>query len=156
LFLLGPVTIPERGKRTLPENQDHIFDHNFSVKADMSEFLLNTYMISDKTWEIYEQTILPGVECAQMAFCLNYQKMQYTLTQTTKIFSASNDVRLTVVVGKHDYVSGYEDVFSCFEKFMNKQIYLLAEAGHNIQIDQPKQMFSYFIDFLADFVQAAL
>lgn len=150
LFLIAPVTIAAPTQRTLPTHSVNLsIDTFYSEEIEFIDFKLNNFILSEKNWLNYSEQILPAIHAANKKFCEYYEAEQYVFPNEDELFFNINPRKTMVVIGKNDYIVGFEDSLSFFQNFTNLEFLLLNNCGHNIQIDKKKCLLYYFKDFLS-------
>lgn len=157
VFLLCPCVVADRSKRILPDNAEQnkpalAFAPSVS-KEDFDDFLSMTSVVNEATWERYKKEILPGLLCADQTFTEAYQGAGYSFSFDPGLQSVSFESPVAILAGRQDYCVGYEDAYQLSKKFRRASFYLADEAGHNLQIEQPRIFEGYLKHWYASFLE---
>ncbi len=115
------------------------------------DFLKMNTRINDKTWYLYNETIVPGLKKANHEFMENIQRENqryYKFSFEDSIFIKEQTI-LTVLLGKYDDVVGYKDQLDFFQKLPNSTISIFSDGGHNLFIDN----FNFSHTYIDNFIQ---
>lgn len=154
-YLTCPVVYGETHKRRV-ENGRTIIEEEFIVEKNKEyydDYLeMNTH-INRKSWELYNITIIPGIEKTNQAFMENVQRQnqKYYKFSFEDTLTISEQTQLTIMLGRYDNVVGFEDQFDYFKNFPNATISLFSDGGHNLFIDNFEFNKIYVKNFLDRF-----
>lgn len=140
VFLVVPCTIGEHKKRNVYRGDYQLIDEDFIVssKVGYKDFLEYAVVISDKTWQRYQDEILVGLNSADETFIERYQGNGYSFSFEDDLKQIEFSKPLSVIVAKQDNCVGYQDSWLLLEHLEQMDYILLGGAGHNLQIEYPE------------------
>ena len=136
LSLICPCIEPNQEKRILPEHKQITIENDFLREEDpeiVESYLEMAVIISQKTFKRFKEEIYPSFERGNKAFLRDYQKKGYAYS---KMLYSSYQLPCVFLAGKQDQIVGYQDLYDKLSFFPNASMYLLDNAGHNLQIEQ--------------------
>jgi len=138
-YLTCPVVYAEYHKRRV-EYSKSIVEGKIIVKDNnsyYSDYLEMNTRINKKSWDLYNKTIIPGLEKANFEFIENIQRLDQRYYKFTFEDSLSIHCQtiITVLLGKYDHIVGYKDQLDFFQMFPNASLCVFSDGGHNLFID---------------------
>jgi len=156
IFLICPCVVSEHNKRELPVKKTAYIDDSLiermSSDVEFEGFMMFAVVVNEDTWHRYKEEILPGLEAADTEFTEAYQKDGYGFSFEDKVKVLAIDKPVHVLTGRQDNCVGYKDTWLITQNFSNLTFATLADAGHNLQIEQPEFFNFYFNDWLSKIV----
>lgn len=139
LALLAPVVDPVPSRRTLPpfevlERDEALLDSLDTL--DRAEFEGLTTRQVREVWELFRETVLPGVRVADADAGARLWE-NYVLDAPEASFASPCLAPTLVVCGRQDHIVGYADQLALLEHYPRATYLLLDAAGHNPQLEQP-------------------
>lgn len=152
-YLTCPVVIGKFDQRQV-EQQVPIIEEKVDTDTSTGEYqdyLSMNIRINPKTWELYQQLILPGVSRADHNFMDRIQRegQQYYRYTLEEDLSLHDDTVLHVLLGKRDHVVGYQDQIDFFTKYPYSTTTVLGNSGHNLFIDVAEDNYEWVTHFLS-------
>lgn len=147
-FLTCPVVIANHDKRQV-EKHKNIISRKPIVSNNQSfykDYLSMNVIISEATWQMYQQRIIPGLIHFDNHFWETITAEHYPFTFETQLATSIKKQKGTILVGEFDHVTGYKDHQELYGKLLNVQV--IKKSGHNLFIDQKKILVDYFNEFL--------
>lgn len=152
IFLTCPVTIADATKRIKEPHLSIQKEQVFPTinKASFPDYLSMNVQIHPQSWIMYQKSILPGLETFNEAFWTKLQEKSYSFSSEDSLSLVNRHTKLKghVLLGKNDAIVGYKDQKKFFEPFSTIDVTILDQAGHNLPIDVPEQLSTYFQSFL--------
>ncbi|GHP13233.1 hypothetical protein YK48G_06580 [Lentilactobacillus fungorum] len=155
LFLTCPVITANAQKRLTasPLNiiQEKVSPTTHSEFYD--DYLNMTVNINQESWHAYQQQVIPAIQAANKPFLdqLTGNHFQnYQLAFENSLKNAHYQMPLTMLVGHHDSVVGYQEQLQVATQSPQGELILLNHAGHNLPFDQPKAVAFHFRRFLSE------
>lgn len=150
LFLTGPVVTADKSKRLLTTHKNVVIDRVIDGSDDhyFKDFLEMNTQISQKNWEKYQELIVPGLTAVNHQYLADLHR-QYSLKEEATLRHKNYQIPFTMMVGKEDQVVGYQEQCQLAENSDAGELFLLADTGHNVTIDQPeltKLAFEHFLE----------
>lgn len=145
-FLSAPVVTATHAARILPAHQAvELPDLPNEVWSEkwFDDFAITTYRHGFAQWQLFVQAIIPGVEKFDMTF-EKALEADYVLQQETRLKTTRTFVPTVMLLGQADVVVGYAEQLTLARQFAHLDVVLLAEAGHNLSIDQP-DVFAFYL-----------
>lgn len=139
LALLAPVVDPVPSRRTLPPFEVRERDDELVASldaADREEFEGLTTRQVREVWELFRETVLPGVPVADVDAGARLWE-NYVLDAPEASFTQPCEAPTLVVTGRQDHIVGYVDQLGLLEHYPRATYLLLDDAGHNPQLEQP-------------------
>jgi pimeloyl-ACP methyl ester carboxylesterase len=140
LLLICPVIKPKFNDRKIPKFRVAYANQKFIQSLTQFEYQgIKDWMViqTARVYKRYLKEIVPAVERGDRKFLDHYSRYGYGFTED----EANTSIRLTIPVaficGKEDNVVGYEDAVEISKNFTKGDVHLIAEAGHNLPIEQP-------------------
>jgi pimeloyl-ACP methyl ester carboxylesterase len=155
LLLMGPVTIADHAKRTLPKHvtlakSDALPSDLYPEETKMFEPF--AVVETPKIFERTRKEILPGLKIADMKFLDRLQARGYAFTFDPD----SPPVRFVrptlILVGRQDSMVGYHDSMRILNNYPRATLAVLDRAGHNLQIEQ-ERLFNCLVNEWLDRVE---
>ncbi|WP_170234487.1 alpha/beta fold hydrolase [Macrococcus equipercicus] len=149
MFFFCPVIIADSEKRKLPVHQ-HILLEDIQPddhQKEFKEFLNTNVIITRKNWQRYLDELVTGMTLADNEFKKRYFDDGYSFSFERQMLAARHDCPMTVLVGRQDSTVGYDDAYNLVKDNESGSFILLDEAGHNLQIDQPKLFDAHLLHF---------
>lgn len=151
-YLTCPVVIGKFDQRRV-EQQIPIIEEEILTDTSTGEYqdyLSMNIRINSKTWELYQQLILPAVRRADHDFMDRIQRegQQYYRYALEEQLSLHDDTVLHVLLGKMDNVVGYQDQIDFFTKYPHSTTTILGNSGHNLFIDIAEDNHEWVTHFL--------
>ncbi|MDQ1232594.1 pimeloyl-ACP methyl ester carboxylesterase [Paenibacillus sp. SORGH_AS306] len=151
-YLTCPVVIGQFSQRRV-EQQVPIIEEEVHTDTSTSEYqnyLSMNIRINAKTWELYQQLIVPGVRRADHDFMDRIQRegQQYYRYALEEQLSLHHNTVLHVLLGKMDNVVGYQDQIDFFTKYSYSTTTILGNSGHNLFIDVAEDNHEWVTHFL--------
>lgn len=154
MFLLCPVAVPDYNNRRLPlvtkSKQKEAIEIGGQKEA-YDDFAKMAMVINNDTWKRYKEEILPGMRLADSTFLNKYQREGYSLSFDEKLSDMKYSKPVTILLGRQDNIVGYIDMVNNSENYDSATIFMVDNAGHNLQLDQPEVFEYYLLKFLAHF-----
>ena len=147
LFLLCPVVIPEREKRSLPlaDSRQKKIDVPFfqSLTPEEQDYMEHIMRINPLSYQRVLAELISGSPKANTEFIAElFQNYRFSFPLEERIGMCQKPV--SVLTGRQDKITGYQDVWALLENYP-KATFLVADmAGHGLQIDQP-ELFSVLV-----------
>ena len=147
LFLLCPVVIPEREKRSLPlaDSRQKKIDVPFfqSLTPEEQDYMEHIMRINPLSYRRVLAELISGSPKANTEFIAElFQNYRFSFPLEERIGMCQKPV--SVLTGRQDKLTGYQDVWALLENYP-KATFLVADmAGHGLQIDQP-ELFSVLV-----------
>lgn len=153
LFLTCPVTIADKELRLVERHKNEFIGevHPSENETFYDDFESMNVLISQSRWVAYQDLILPGLNKADANFLKRLQENSYTISFEEKLQNLGPNTKIQLVLGRHDHVVGYKQQLNKFISNEKSNVTLLASAGHNVMIDQPKYVYGLFDNFLNTF-----
>lgn len=151
-YLTCPVVIAEFSQRRV-EQQTPVIEEEFNVDRSTSEYqdyLSMNIRINQRTWELYQELILSGVNRADHAFMDRIQRedQKYYRYALEEQLALHDETVLYVLLGKKDNVVGYQDQVDFFTKYHHSTTSILGNSGHNLFIDIAESNHEWVTSFL--------
>ena len=93
-------------------------------------------MFTREVWERYKKFLMPALASADWDF-LNH-KLNGKFSFDPDKMNSPCELPCLIITGKQDSVVGYKDQFDLMKIYTNSTYCAVNNAGHNIQIEQPK------------------
>ena len=140
LFLLCPVVIPVREKRSLPrpDSQRKKIDPAFfqTLTQDEQDNLQNLIRINQASYRRFQAEMLSSQPKANEKFILQLlQNYSFSFNLEERIGLYQKPV--SFVTGRQDITTGYQDVWALLDNYPRAGFFAIDMAGHGLQIDQP-------------------
>ena len=150
LFLTCPVCIANKELRSVEKHQNEYIGRVYlsENKEFYADFKSMNVLISQSRCSAYQDLILPGLNKANTNFLKCLQENSYSISFEEKLQNLGQNTKIQLVLGRHDHVVGYKQQLNKFINNEKSNVTLLASAGHNIMIDQPRYVYSLFDIFL--------
>lgn len=150
LFLTCPVAIADKELRLVEKHKNEFIGkvHHSDNETFYDDFESMNVLISQSRWVAYQNLILPGLNKADANFLKRLQENSYAISFEEKLQYLGPDTKIQLVLGRHDHVVGYKQQLNKFINNEKSNVTLLASAGHNVMIDQPKYVYGLFDNFL--------
>lgn len=151
VVLICPVIKPDYNERTLPEHKTVVEDVDY----------INTLDEEDK--EDLDYLVVKSEHVIKRTLKEIFQPMSEDETLLIRVknngygFSIDIDIEMSsfngpalFLMGKHDSVTGYHDVFDILPKYPNASFVVLDNAGHNLYIEQEELFNHHMIVWLEE------
>ena len=139
LFLLCPMVVAQREKRTLAEHKVISEDADFVSSLDdpgLLEFTSTVVVQNRHTWSRVLNEVIQGLRLADDKFLTRLYNEGYAfkedLDSAPKVYSRPT----LLALGRQDSSVGYRDAWRLVELFPRGTFVVLDRAGHNLQIEQ--------------------
>lgn len=152
-FITCPVVHADKANRSVSVHKNIFLEEvKRSQNADKyQDFVKGNVLISQDAWDTYQATVIPGLK--------KYNRMFWNKIKTEKkyAFSFEKDLPLTlsdlqakttILLGKNDYIVGYQDQLGLLSYHNNIQELILNDAGHNLLTDISEDLGFYVNKFL--------
>lgn len=150
IFLTCPVLKVNQNDRII-EKHTNTFEEkieNIENEEAYNDFIDMNILINNETWNDYKNSIIPGLKLFDSIGWEKIQNNSYTLNFEHKIISNPPNTRGYILLGEYDNVVGYQDqIKTLIDKKVTCKV--LANSGHNLQIDSKKELEKYFRDFFS-------
>ena len=149
VFLIAPVTVAVHGERKLPNSEESFIEEGLKESIsdedmdDFDDFFLEDVRVATmETWQRYKNEILPvykmGADGTLPAwntdFCKSYRN-GFGLSFESQFKSLQFAKPMTVLAGRLDNSTGYEDPWNILNHLPHLTFVVLDGIGHNIQIE---------------------
>lgn len=150
LFLTCPVVVADKELRLVEKHKNESIGkvHHSENETFYDDFGSMSVLISQSRWVAYQNLILPGLNKADTNFLKRLQEDSYAISFEEKLQNLGQNTKIQLILGRHDHVVGYKQQLNKFISNEKSNVTLLASAGHNIMIDQPKYVYNLFDNFL--------
>ncbi|MGX4593488.1 alpha/beta fold hydrolase [Leuconostoc sp. JNUCC 76] len=150
LFLTCPVCIADKELRLVEKHKNEFIGkvHHSENETFYADFESMNVLIGQSRWATYQYLILPGLNKADTNFLKCLQEDSYAISFEEKLQNLGQNTKIQLVLGRHDHVVGYKQQMNKFISNEKSNVTLLASAGHNVMIDQPKYVYGLFDSFL--------
>lgn len=153
IFLTCPVVTADSNRRLVakPLNlfQDKIVPDSNAEYFD--EYLDMTVNINATSWKSYQELVVPAIQAADQGFLKKLtSNNNYPFTFESKLQNTIIQMPLTMLVGRHDTVVGYQEQLNLAGYAKQGNMILLYHAGHNLPLDQPEAIAFHFDHFLSE------
>jgi len=148
LALLCPVV--DADVRDVPPPHVAVADPALLATLDPGEAAEFAYMAvvqSPATWALFRDHVLPGMRAADGS-TLAAVRSRYALTHGPEDDDRTFDQPTVVVTGRHDHVVGYRDAMGLLARYPRATFAVLADAGHNAQLEQPALVSALLTEWL--------
>lgn len=139
LALLAPVVDPVPSRRSLPPFEVRERDEELLASLDAGDRLefegLTARQVRD-VWELFRETVLPGVRVADAEAGARLWE-NYVLDMPETSLAQPCEAPTLIVTGRQDHIVGYTDQLALLEHYPRATYLLLDDAGHNPQLEQP-------------------
>jgi len=152
-FITCPVIKADKVNRNVSTHKN-INDGEVIVERNADkyqDFLGSNVLINQNAWDVYQATVLPGIEKYNREFWNNIKvEKKYQLSFENELpFTLSNlQSKVTILLGKNDPVVGFQDQLSLLSSGNDIQEVILNNAGHNLFTDISIDLNFYFNKFL--------
>ncbi|MBQ5449374.1 MAG: alpha/beta hydrolase, partial [Treponema sp.] len=106
------------------------------TKSEYDSFTMMNVMLTREVWERYKKFLMPALASADWDF-LNH-KLNGKFSFDPDKMNSPCELPCLIITGKQDSVVGYKDQFDLMKIYTNSTYCAVNNAGHNIQIEQPK------------------
>jgi len=140
-----PLIIPEKQKRTVPEQRIILSDKEFIstlTKQELEDYSSHLVVLDEHHCNRYMNEVVAGQEKADVNFL---EKVLQNYSFSFPVDETSFEKPCLFLLGKQDSMVGYKDAFDIIEKFPRASFTILDKAGHNLQIEQAN-LFNSLID----------
>ncbi|WP_019144956.1 alpha/beta fold hydrolase [Aeromicrobium massiliense] len=96
---------------------------------------LTTRQVRD-VWELFRDTVLPGVRVADAEAGARLWE-NYVLDMPETSLVEPCEAPTLIVTGRQDHIVGFRDQLALLEHYPRATYLLLDDAGHNPQLEQP-------------------
>lgn len=151
IFLLCPCIIADSKARILPVNNCHknvSFDISIDDLEAFNDYSRLAARVTNESWERYKKEVWSGLQTGDKTFTKNYQESGYAFSYESELKNLIIEQPVHVLTGKQDDIVGYEDAFELVKNFTQASFSVIDQAGHNLQLDQPKRVENDFRDWL--------
>ena len=154
IFLLCPVVITDFKERNLPKATKVIEEKGLrdiicsDDLKDFEDFLNGTTLANKETWHRYKNEILSGLKVADKNFTAEYRKNGYGFSFETELNKLQYANPITVLTGRQDGVTGYEDPWNTLKYLPRLTFAALDGAGHMPQIEKTEAFNFYLKNWL--------
>ncbi len=148
ILLICPVILADSEKRSVPDHEVLIKDHELLSKLTTEEaenFNSMAVIQSRKIYERYNDEIMSGVKLADHGFLKNLKEKGYEFSLDIDKMNRKFDKPALILLGKQDSSVGYEDAWKILKNFPRGTFAVLDKAGHNLQIEQ-EQLFNSLVN----------
>lgn len=111
-------------------------------------FLETAVIVSKRIWQRYLDEIWTGIQLADQTFLIPFQQNGYESVLEKTFNTIRYDKPITILLGKHDHIVGYENMIDLINSFSRATFAILNHADHNLQIEQPDRFNLYVTLFL--------
>lgn len=151
MFLLCPVSIPDRQSRILPAPKVIVEDDAFlkTLSSDDKEFFEEMAVIqTEETFIRTKEEIIEPFNLADRTLMKNLYRQGYPFSQPVDNLGLKYKGPVQFLAGRQDSVVGYEDIYPLLEDFPNGELSVINRAGHNLAIESPDEFSRYFLRWL--------
>lgn len=138
LFVV-PVVKALYANRTLPAFRIGYQDTEFITSLSPEEFNdIKDWMViqTETTFQRTQTEIQPTLQRGQKDFLQHFAASGYAFQDEAEFLSTPLETQMLLVCGKEDIVVGYQDAVNYTVICPNADLVLLANAGHNLAIEQ--------------------
>lgn len=131
-----PLIIPEKQRRTVPEQSIILSDKEFIstlTKQELEDYSSYLVVLDEHHCTRYMNEVVAGQEKADVNFL---EKIQQNYSFSFPVDEMLFEKPCLFLLGKQDSMVGYKDAFDIIEKFPRASFTILDKAGHNLQIEQ--------------------
>lgn len=158
LFMTCPVIYADKDRRILGK---HINISEEKISTDKNkeyfyDFKKMNVVLNQKSWQDYQNLIIPGLKKANKNFLSQLQDDSYSLSFENDLHHLNSKTAVCILVGRHDQVVGYEQQLKLIKLSESAEGALVNKAGHNLMIDQPGLVSFYFEKMLESLTKAQL
>lgn len=153
LFLTAPVVVANHQKREIAPTKTILLDNFTDPDPAWPDFAAMNVKISRGAWQLYQETILPGVQRFKGAAWHKIQSSpldRYTLADESTLRQNTENYRGILLLGKNDDAVGFQQQLALVTPENQLEAAVFKDTGHNIFIDAPESIAFYFERFLAD------
>ncbi len=145
LFLICPATQNERETRELPEfkivEKDREYASSFNDETE--EWLDSVSVIQTKyTIDRTREEVFSGIHLSKN---FDYEKLEKNRRFSFPIDEYVFEKPCVILTGLFDHIVGYKDQFSILKQFKDVSYAVIADTGHNMQIEDP-DIFNAFLN----------
>ena len=139
IILLVPCVIPgvKKGRvepLVIVEKDEELLSS--LTKSEYDSFTMMNVMLTREVWERYKKFLMPALASADWDF-LNH-RLEGKFSFDPDKMNSPCELPCLIITGKQDSVVGYKDQFDLMKIYTNSTYCAVNNAGHNIQIEQPK------------------
>lgn len=143
LFLLGPLLFAEVNKRMLPvvkESEKYIED---GIKKELESFGdtgfydSSAIIMNEDTWSRYQAEFLPSYLSYDREFTKKFRENGYILSCEQEFSRLEFTKPITVLTGKQDESTGYEDSWEVLKHLPRLSYLALDSVGHLLALENP-------------------
>lgn len=151
LVYVCPVIISEKEKRILPPQ---LFLEDEKILEDEHPKLLESFdklavIRTKENYDIYKEQIGKGFLSCDLKFLARFRNHGYKLQEDNDVVFESFKGRCMFLLGRQDYLAGYEDAMSIVSGYPRASIFIIDGAGHNLHIEKNHMVFEFILEFLA-------
>ena len=144
LFLICPATQDNRDSRILPElkiaeRDEEYFNSLSNEDQDALNFL--SVIQTKYTIERTRDEVWTGIDLSKN---FNFNKLEENRKFPFPIDNYIFEKPTVFLTGLHDNMVGFKDQFSIIDQFTDISFAVLADTGHNMQIENP-EIFNTFV-----------
>ena len=139
IILLCPCIIPGVNKGqveplVVAEKDDELLDS--LSKEELESFMQMNVVLTKDVWKRYQQFLMPALASADWDFLNNVLDGSFSF-DVDKLEKPCG-IPCLIIAAKQDSVVGYKDQFNLMKVYPNSTYCAVANAGHNLQIEQPE------------------
>lgn len=145
LALLAPVVYPDREQRLVPaprvlEEDGGLMD---SLNArQRTVYKTHSVLRTAQNWDRFNRFVMPGIAAVDLRAMVKLSK-GYALDPLPVNRPGTLPFPVLAVCGLLDHVVGYHDAGKLARRYSNFSVELIADAGHNLHIDQPQLVMNH-------------
>ncbi|MDR1427102.1 MAG: alpha/beta hydrolase [Bifidobacteriaceae bacterium] len=151
LALVCPVVGADRSARTLPPRRIAVADPALAATAPPEQWgpYAELAVVQSQTgWDGFRQHVLPAV-MADNAEVTTLLESAYDLTAAPEMGAAPFTGPTTIICGRDDHVVGFQDQLGLLPHYRQATYSVVADAGHNIILDQPGAVLALIVNWAA-------
>lgn len=141
LVLLAPVIKANSADRTLPKKPSKQV-HSFEVTNNpiFDQYKHSVVNVTEEGYERYLNEIYCGLNIGDHDFQKSFQGSGYSLGSEKSLLANAIDCDSLIILGTQDMTVGFQDISNYKSMFPKGRFIIIETAGHNLQIDERKQI----------------
>ncbi|APX71073.1 alpha/beta hydrolase [Companilactobacillus allii] len=152
-FITCPVIHANKADRKVSVHKNiFLEDVKIGKNADKyQDFVKGNVVINQDAWETYQATVIPGLAKYNRPFwdkIKSEKKYQFSFEDELPLTLSGLQSKTTILLGKNDYIVGYQEQLRLLNSHNNIQELILNDAGHNLLTDISEDLNFYFNKFL--------
>jgi len=137
--------------RAIPPFRIAVQDTDFLATLSPQQYdSIKDWMVvqTEYTYRRTINEIYPSLARGQKSFLKRFADKGYVFADEAVFLSTPLDTPLTIIAGKEDNVVGYDDAVVYAGQCPNADVIVIANAGHNLPIEQPDKFNAQVYDWI--------